>query len=112
MTEEYLLQFIEPMLLILVPVLYIVGVLLKKSKVKDERIPLILGISGIVISSAGVLASSPIENFQDVMGAIFMAVTQGILTAGVSVYANQIKKQHAKRCVNTEKGCEREHVLR
>ena len=41
------MNFIKPELLILVPVLYTVGLGIKKSKVSDNYIPLILGIVSI-----------------------------------------------------------------
>jgi hypothetical protein len=96
MTWEDLARFIKPELLVLVPVLYFLGMALKKSKRCDEKIPLILGAFGIILSAVSILSLNPITGFQEVMGAIFMAVTQGILAAGCSVYVNQIVKQRGK----------------
>ena len=44
-------DFIKPELLILVPVLYIVGLGLKKTSLSDKFIPLILGASGVILSA-------------------------------------------------------------
>ena len=49
-------EFIKPELLILIPVLYIVGIGLKKSKLSDTLIPLVLG--GIAICSVGIASPS------------------------------------------------------
>lgn len=89
-------EFIKPELLILVPVLYLIGYGIKKSKIKDNLIPLILGGIAILLSGLYVFATSDINNAKDVAMAIFIAITQGILTAGASVYINQIYKQAKK----------------
>lgn len=88
---ENLQQFIKPELLILIPVIYFLGVVFKHSKVKDELIPLILGLSGVLLSALYVLGTEGIT----IIG-VFTAVTQGILCAGLSVYVNQIIKQYGK----------------
>ena len=59
-------EFIKPELLILIPVLYVVGIGLKKSKLSDTLIPLILGGIAIVLSSAWVIATSDISTSKDV----------------------------------------------
>ncbi len=89
-------NYIKSELLILVPVLYIVGLGLKKSKIPDKWIPFILGITGIVLSVVWVIATTDISGVQEIAWAIFTAVTQGILVAGASVYANQLYIQAKK----------------
>ena len=89
-------EYIKSELLVLVPVLYIIGLGLKKSKLKDKWIPLVLGITGIALSAAWVVATSQIANIQDAVAALFTAVTQGVLAAGASVYTNQIYVQAHK----------------
>ena len=90
-------EFIKPELLILVPVLYIVGFGLKKSKLSDTLIPLILGGIAIILSAAWVIATSDILTIKDVAYALFVSVTQGILSAGSSVYINQLYVQSKKK---------------
>ena len=90
-------EFIKPELLILIPVLYIVGLGLKKSKLSDTLIPLILGGIAIVLSAAWVIATSDISTLKDVAYALFISVTQGILSAGASVYVNQLYVQSKKK---------------
>lgn len=89
-------NYIKSELLILVPVLYIVGLGLKKSKIPDKWIPFILGLTGIVLSVVWVIATTDISGVQEIAWAIFTAVTQGILVAGASVYANQLYIQAKK----------------
>lgn len=93
---DYLQEFIKPELLILVPVLYVLGVILKKSAVRDKLIPALLGGIGIALSLIWVLAMSDLVSWRDVLMAGFSAVTQGILAAGASVYCNQLVKQGEK----------------
>ena len=89
-------DYIKKELLILIPVLYIIGIGLKKSKVPDKRIPVIIGIIGIVLSAVWVTATSDIFGIKDAAYAVFTSVTQGILAAGASVYANQLIVQTKK----------------
>lgn len=87
-------EFIKPELLVLIPVLYLIGAGLKKSKkISDSLIPLILGGVGVLLSALWVFASSEVSGGKEFASAIFVAITQGILVAGASVYANQIYKQ-------------------
>ena len=90
-------EFIKPELLILIPVLYVVGIGLKKSKLSDTLIPLILGGIAIVLSAAWVIATSDISTLKDVAYALFISVTQGVLSAGASVYVNQLYVQSKKK---------------
>lgn len=86
-------SYIKAELLVLVPVLYIIGVIMKKSKLNDSVIPLFLGLCGIVLSCIWVIATEDIVSVKDWANAFFVSITQGILLAGTSVYANQLYKQ-------------------
>lgn len=95
MLQEWM-DYVKPELLILVPVLYLIGMFLKSSKkIDDCNIPLYLGLIGILLSAV-FLAATLGNNLSDVVQAIFASVTQGILLAGMAVYANQIVKQAGK----------------
>lgn len=89
---ENLQNFIKPELLVLIPFLYFVGIGIKKSNVKNEWIPSILGISGIAMSFLYVFGTESLS-----MIGTFTAITQGVLCAGGSVYLNQLIKQHKKQ---------------
>ena len=89
-------QYIRSELVILIPVLYLIGVGLKKSKLPDRWIPVLLGTVAVVLSAIWVMASVNICSVQEFFAASFTALTQGVLLAGASVYANQLYKQMAK----------------
>ena len=90
-------EFIKPELMVLIPVLYLVGMGIKRSKVADKWIPLLLGMVSIAISALWVVATTDIAGVKDVANALFVAVTQGVLAAGVSVYLNQLYIQSKKQ---------------
>lgn len=79
------LSYITENALVIIPVLYIIGMILKGTeKVKDKYIPLILLPIGIALSmgiAGGITAD---------------AIIQGVLVTGASVYANQLVKQIKK----------------
>lgn len=93
---EYILEFIKPELVVLAVVLYLVGVALKKSAVKDKFIPLVLGVVSVVLATLYVVATSDLSTPQNVALAVFCSITQGVLCAGASVYINQLIKQIKK----------------
>ena len=78
------MEYIIENCLILIPVLYVIGAILKGIEViKDKYIPLILLPVGIVLAIA-------------IQGLNVNAVIQGILVVGVTVYGNQLFKQISK----------------
>lgn len=94
---EQVMNYIKPELLIVAVVLYFVGMGLKSAQViKDKYIPLILGGIGILICAVYVFAACECRTGQNVAMAIFTAITQGILVAGLSTYVNQLFKQVKK----------------
>jgi hypothetical protein len=87
-------EFIKPELLAIIPVLNLIGTGLKKAKkVKDKHIPLLLGIAGVLIAGAYVMLSADVTAENGLASAIFTSITQGLLCAAASVYANQLVKQ-------------------
>mgnify|MGYP003306844440 CR=1 FL=1 len=79
-----MLEYIVENALILIPVLNVLGVIIKGiEKVSDKYIPLILLGVGI-LGSVAILGISP------------ESVVQGVLVTGTSVYGNQIVKQMKK----------------
>lgn len=77
------MEFIKDGSVVLVPTLYILGMLLKnvgEDIIKDKFIPLILLVAGIIMSVF-------------MQGVGIDAVIQGILVTGVAVYTNQLFKQ-------------------
>jgi hypothetical protein len=78
-----IMKYITENALILVPALYVIGVFLKGSEVKDKLIPWILLILGL----GGSIALN---------GASVNSVIQGILVTGATVLGNQLYKQIQK----------------
>ena len=94
---EQIMNYVKPELIVVAVVLYFVGMGLKQAQaVKDKYIPIILGGTGIVLCAIWVLATSPLGTGQDIAMAVFTAIVQGILVAGLSTYINQIIKQTNK----------------
>ena len=94
---EQFTDYIKPELMIVTIILYFIGVWLKQIQtLKDKYIPFILGVIGIILCAVWVLATSPLGTGQEVAMAVFTALVQGILVAGLSTYVNQMVKQIGK----------------
>ena len=94
---EQIMNYVKPELLVLAIVLYFVGMAIKKTeRIADKYIPVSLGGLGILLCGIWVVATSPLGGIQEIAMAIFTAVVQGILVAGLSTYINQIIKQSGK----------------
>ena len=94
---------IKAELLVLIPVLYALGEWIKSSKIANKFIPLILGGVSVALSLIYVLPTSDLSGgWRGVMLSVFTAITQGILCAAASVYANQMLKQLIKSGSNEE----------
>lgn len=94
---EGIMNYVKPELLIVAVVLYFVGMWIKGSEsVKDKYIPVILGVLGVEICGMYVFAVCECGNEKEIVMAVFTAITQGILVAGLSTYVNQIIKQSGK----------------
>ena len=89
-------EYIKPEMLVLVPVLYLIGAAIKKSNIADKFIPWILGGVSVALSALWVFAASFPTTAEEAAMAIFTSITQGVLIAGASVYANQLVKQTGK----------------
>lgn len=89
MDYEQMVVLIKPELFILVPVLNIIGMYIKKTGIiKSWAIPITLGVLGIIVS---VLILSFERGFTP--SVILDGILQGILAAGIAVYAHQLKTQ-------------------
>lgn len=95
---EQITNYVKPELLVVAVVLYFIGMALKSAQtVKDKYIPLILGTAGILLCAVWVLATCTISTGQEIAMAVFTAIVQGILVAGLSTYINQTIKQIGKK---------------
>lgn len=83
--EINLMDYIVEQALILIPVLYILGLMLKQTKqIKDWTIPWILLTCGIGSCIA-------------IMGVNIQSMLQGILVTGATVFGNQLVKQSTEK---------------
>ena len=95
-----LMEFLRPELAVLVPVLYVLGGVLKKSPLQDWLIPFVLCVAGCVLSFL-YLVSLGVDSPADWLSLTFSAITQGVICAACSVYAKNLIKQ-AKEGMNRE----------
>ena len=94
---EQIINYVKPELVVLAVVLYFIVMGIKKTeKIKDNYIPMILGVLGIALCAIWVMATSSFGSTNDIFMGIFTALVQGVLVAGLSVYVNQIIKQTNK----------------
>lgn len=91
---EELISYINPELLILVPVLCLIGMALKRSERDDRLIPLALGAFGAVLACVyGIATMGPGDSAAMVL---YTGIVQGVLCAAAAVYAHQNYKQLTK----------------
>ena len=94
---EQIMNYVKPELLVLAIALYFIGIAMKQSQtIKDKYIPVGLGIIGIILAGIWVVATCPLTSSQEIAMAVFTAIVQGVLVAGLSTYVNQIVKQSRK----------------
>lgn len=75
-----LTTYITQQALVLIPVLYIIGYIIKKSQINDKYIPILLMVIGVTFAMAA-------------LGASVESAIQGILVAGTAVLGNQVYRQ-------------------
>lgn len=82
---DFLYNYIIEQALIVVPVLLVVGQILKSTpKMPDWVIPYILLALGVLFTIG-------------IMGVNVQAIVQGVLVSGAAVFANQLYKQYARK---------------
>ncbi len=82
---EFLYDYIIEQALIVVPVLLVIGQILKNTpKMKDWLIPYILLLFGVIFTIG-------------IMGINIQAIVQGVLVSGAAVFTNQLYKQYSSK---------------
>lgn len=85
-----MIESIQSELLLIVPVLWVLGRLLKEASfIRNRWIPLILGGIGVLLAVCKAAGEAEALTLSDV----FTAMTQGLLCAGAAVYGHQVVKQ-------------------
>lgn len=88
---EMVEELIRPELLVLIPVLVFLKLGLKKSAAFADRwIPLALGAAGVVLALVYLAATQPVSNGAEIAMLLFAGLTQGILCAGCSLFAEKL----------------------
>ena len=91
---DQIMNYVKPELIVVAIVLYFLGMWLKQAAfIKDKYIPLVLGIVSIFVCGIWVMATATFATGQDIALAVFTAIVQGVMVAGLSTYVNQIFKQ-------------------
>ena len=90
---DYIVEYIDPVLIPIVIVLWCIGKSIKESKtIKDAYIPGLLAVAGIALVGLRMLAQG--QGFG--LALVANALIQGVLCAAVAVWGNQIVKQASK----------------
>lgn len=90
-------EYIKPELLILIPLLFALGMGFKSAKTfPDNKIPLALGIIGVVMAGLWFCGSAMPTTFAEILLTIFTSICHGVICAAVAVYGDQIWKQRNK----------------
>ena len=92
-----LYEYIKPELLSLLPVLYILGVSLKRSALADWKIPFALGGAGMALATVWLVACGLPGDAGGIIKLLACGAAQGLLCAGATVYAHNLVKQYGKR---------------
>ena len=94
---DYIINYINPELIVLVPVLYVMGLMIKDGiAIPNTAIPAVLGVVGVLLAVAWCMATVQPVGPWAVLLTLVTAVMQGVLCAGAAVYADQLGKQSAK----------------
>lgn len=91
---EDIASYINPELLVLVPVLYLMGAAIKRYGSDDRVIPMVLGLMGMLLASLYGIAT--MEAGDTVAMALFTGIIQGVLCAAAAVYTHQCYRQATK----------------
>lgn len=83
-------KYVRSELLILVPVLFVIKKMLISSKVKSERIPVILMVIAIVCSGLYTFSTVDIPNLHGILFAIFTSLMQGVILSGGAMFGDML----------------------
>ena len=72
------LDFLKPELLILIPVCWGIGMVVKATQIDNKWIPLILAVCSVLLAGVWVVGNMDYTGWQSVLTAAFMGVTQGV----------------------------------
>jgi hypothetical protein len=91
---EEIVSYINPELLVLVPVLFMVGAAIKRFGSDDRVIPLVLGLLGMLLACLYGIATMTASD--SVAMVLFTGIVQGILCAAAATYLYECQKNVRK----------------
>ena len=91
---EDIASYINPELLVLVPVLCLAGMAIKRYGSDNRVIPLVLGLMGMMLACLYGVATMRAGDSMAMV--LFTGIVQGILCAAAAVYAHQSVHQWTK----------------
>lgn len=77
----------------IVGICYLIGMIVKASKIKDKWIPIICGLAGGVIGIIALLIGMPDFPAHDPINAIWVGIASGLAATGVNQLIKQTKKE-------------------
>lgn len=77
MDIELIQQYIDPQLLILVPMLWGIGMAVKKSSIQNRFIPLILLTCSCTVTMLHLTSTKIIFDYEGISACLFAGITQG-----------------------------------
>lgn len=72
---------------------YLIGLIVKASKLDDKWIPIICGLCGAVIGFSAMLIGMPDFPAHDPINAIWVGIASGLASTGVNQIYKQLKKE-------------------
>lgn len=98
-----IMSYVDPKLIVVAVACLFLGVFIKHATViKNSYIPFILIVVSVMLCGLWVFANTPLTNSQEVANAIFSAITQGVLMAGLAVLLHQCYQQGTELKNNAE----------
>ena len=94
---EQITEYLKPELLSVAVILFFIGKWLARLQaVREPYIPLIKCGIGIALCAVWVLASCPLSSGPEIAMAVFTAVVQGVLAAGLSTFLGRVAGQRGR----------------
>ncbi|WP_195542932.1 phage holin family protein [Massiliimalia timonensis] len=89
---ELLNEYIRSELIVVIPVLYFLGRILRRSKVLCKRIPGILLVVSLAVTALYTFSVCDVSSLKNFYACLFSIVTQGVLLTGGSMFIHEMVK--------------------
>lgn len=85
-------KYVRSELIVLLPVLYILGRFLISEKVDQEKVNIVLLTVSVVLSGLYLFSALEMQDWKDILFAIFTSFVQGIILTGGVLFGNSLFK--------------------